>query len=821
MLQGALCQLQILFAARRQVTALLHPNKPAHRRESSASRISHLPSLRLFTARGAADSPPRRRALPSAQSQSAHDAETCDQRLSPVGPLWLAFLLAAASFGALGGACPASHPQAPQRLIPGPIVAASAVVPPWLDVHSAAQRPAGQLSTSVRPSTTSVPILRSPARIHPLPPRPTARLNLRARRARLPRSSGYARLPLDDQLAGHVSRPCPIACPISQIARRGQPVAASSVQSTLQLVPGPYIGTHLDSIQTSSFSDRLPSVSRLTPSTYSTLLPPAIFVYRNNAPAHSSHPTLLGCSALIDIGFFYSSFNPHNTSTSCPTSHCQPQNLQHRPHLYIFGTPLSTYGLAQGWSTPPIVDINLLIEPRGSESPGSKKSSTSAASTSTGATRVYTTAPSAYTQSPAYASTSPAYISASPAYAAPSPAYGPMPAYPVSGPTSSMALPPASMQGGPVLPAISELQRHPDPVQHPQFRPLYTGPPAPTATPQLPPGLNGSPPSQLIKRPASQTPLPEESPAKKQSKWTPEEDNLTIELRGQGMKWDDIAKRLPGRSSISCRLRYQNYLEKRAVWDEEKKNKLARLYARFKDQMWQKVATEMGIPWRSAESMHWQLGEQEMSARANAPVFQLHPSATGTNSPPSVPVVPTPHGFTPANAAQLVPNPPTVSPQHHQSQPPPPLPPGPMHSYHHRSDSNQTQSRRRNSSFSRRRTDGRSRSSVPPQLGHTLPQLLPASEADLVSGMMTAPIPETHFGIKRESENVGFTEQSVKRRREEEDTPTHRSEAETRSQGGRSPDRSSQHSGNGSMKSVKREPDEAEQALAEPSRFGT
>ncbi|OAG07806.1 uncharacterized protein CC84DRAFT_1047788, partial [Paraphaeosphaeria sporulosa] len=106
-----------------------------------------------------------------------------------------------------------------------------------------------------------------------------------------------------------------------------------------------------------------------------------------------------------------------------------------------------------------------------------------------------------------------------------------------------------------------------------------------------------------------QEPLPEESPAKKQSKWTPEEDNLTIELRGQGMKWDDIAKRLPGRSSISCRLRYQNYLEKRVVWDEEKKDKLTRLYARYArsyliDQMWQKVATEMGIPWHSAESMH-------------------------------------------------------------------------------------------------------------------------------------------------------------------------------------------------------------------------
>jgi hypothetical protein len=97
------------------------------------------------------------------------------------------------------------------------------------------------------------------------------------------------------------------------------------------------------------------------------------------------------------------------------------------------------------------------------------------------------------------------------------------------------------------------------------------------------PRSNGSPP-QALKRQASQTPLPEESPAKKQSKWTPEEDNLTIELRGQGMKWDDIAKRLPGRSSISCRLRYQNYLEKRAIWDEEKKNKLARLYARYVQQ---------------------------------------------------------------------------------------------------------------------------------------------------------------------------------------------------------------------------------------------
>jgi len=70
-------------------------------------------------------------------------------------------------------------------------------------------------------------------------------------------------------------------------------------------------------------------------------------------------------------------------------------------------------------------------------------------------------------------------------------------------------------------------------------------------------------------------------PPKKMGKWTPEEDRLAIELRRKGMKWDDISKQLPGRSAISCRLRYQNYSEKRPDWDEERKNKLARLYNRL------------------------------------------------------------------------------------------------------------------------------------------------------------------------------------------------------------------------------------------------
>lgn len=165
----------------------------------------------------------------------------------------------------------------------------------------------------------------------------------------------------------------------------------------------------------------------------------------------------------------------------------------------------------------------------------------------------------------------------------------------------------------------------------------------------LAPGQAVSHSSGANKRPAAAAAHPGESPAKKQSKWTPQEDALNVKLRGSGLKWEEISQQLPGRSAISCRLRYQNYIERRAEWDEEKKNKLARLYARYafntalnhsswshaqkmltsfghlrlKENMWEKLAQEMGIPWRSAEAMHWLMGEQEMAQRANIPVFRL------------------------------------------------------------------------------------------------------------------------------------------------------------------------------------------------------
>jgi hypothetical protein len=231
--------------------------------------------------------------------------------------------------------------------------------------------------------------------------------------------------------------------------------------------------------------------------------------------------------------------------------------------------------------------------------------------------------------------------------------------------------------------------------------------------------------------------------------------------------------------------------------------------------MWQKVATEMGIPWRSAESMHWQLGEQEMSARANAPVFQLHPSATSNSSPSQIAAIPAPipaptsHGFTPANATQLMPSSQPVSAQHHQA-PPPPSQQGPAHPFHQRTDSGSSQGRRRNDSFSRRRANTLSRSSVPPQLCHPLPQIQAASAEDLVSGARTAPAPIMQSSIKREGECPSYIEQYQKRRWEDDVTGPSQADLDARSQGGRSPDKLSQRSATGSVKSFKRESGEFE-----------
>ena len=145
--------------------------------------------------------------------------------------------------------------------------------------------------------------------------------------------------------------------------------------------------------------------------------------------------------------------------------------------------------------------------------------------------------------------------------------------------TTASDLERAAMDVSPALrPILPPLRSNSPPLHHPMFL-QHSALPNNYVISRIHDSYNNPPPSSA-KRPRLSSPPPITQPAKRQSKWTAEEDAVIIELRGTAMKWEDISRRLPGRSAISCRLHYQNYLERRAEWDEEKKNRLARLYER-------------------------------------------------------------------------------------------------------------------------------------------------------------------------------------------------------------------------------------------------
>ncbi|KAF4334157.1 DRPLA-like protein [Fusarium beomiforme] len=182
-------------------------------------------------------------------------------------------------------------------------------------------------------------------------------------------------------------------------------------------------------------------------------------------------------------------------------------------------------------------------------------------------------------------------------------------------------------------------QIRPVPALTYQQFPLKASPAPPVASTQMS-GRRGMPPHAA-----------DQPPVKKHGKWSSEENALIIKLRQCNMKWDDISKRLPGRSATACRQHYQAHLQGQSDWDEELKNKLARLYERFKPEMWAKIAEEMAVPWRAAEAMHWQLGEADMTRRAGINTFSLaavnvdksysflsSPSPREVHSQPSLPL---------------------------------------------------------------------------------------------------------------------------------------------------------------------------------------
>src|SRR5215469_7706679 len=244
------------------------------------------------------------------------------------------------------------------------------------------------------------------------------------------------------------------------------------------------------------------------------------------------------------------------------------------------------------------VDISKLLVSRDSTSPADDRSNSSTAQSSTARATTNTTPgpPASFSRD---IDTPGGYSKATQNHLKPPP--------PAT--SDALSLPPqlppvSSLQPGPLLqPSLHQVtQPYVPPASHYYPAPPPTQPSSTYSSSQSLPPLSASVPSipqpfPTSIQPAQPSGLTSTIPAKRlavessggdgspphkkhHGKWTPEEDAIAIELRRRKVKWDDIAKQIPGRSAISCRLRYQNYSEKRPQWDEEKKNKLARLYNR-------------------------------------------------------------------------------------------------------------------------------------------------------------------------------------------------------------------------------------------------
>ncbi|KAL9000249.1 MAG: hypothetical protein Q9188_005719 [Gyalolechia gomerana] len=174
-------------------------------------------------------------------------------------------------------------------------------------------------------------------------------------------------------------------------------------------------------------------------------------------------------------------------------------------------------------------------------------------------------------------------------------------------------------------------------------------------------------PTSSSKRTASTSPQESRQANKKPTRqWSKSDSEELLRLRGDNMKWEDVARHFPGRTSTACRLRYQNYLERKYDWTDEKKAKLARLYDRssssaviytlvvgravkteasgclltlcpfsYKHEMWEGISKELQIPWRAVEDMHWVMGQVDMANLAGARL--LHPDRVGDDPAPMSP----------------------------------------------------------------------------------------------------------------------------------------------------------------------------------------
>ncbi|KAJ9500745.1 hypothetical protein H2202_003961 [Exophiala xenobiotica] len=109
-------------------------------------------------------------------------------------------------------------------------------------------------------------------------------------------------------------------------------------------------------------------------------------------------------------------------------------------------------------------------------------------------------------------------------------------------------------------------------------------------------------------RPPSMTnhQLPQETlPRPSQSgPWTPEEDDILIKAKGQGLAWEEIHKKFfPNKTGNACRKRHDRLLIKARdpTWDEARTQQVVARYNRVRDQVWRGIAEQVGEKWEDVE----------------------------------------------------------------------------------------------------------------------------------------------------------------------------------------------------------------------------
>ncbi len=91
--------------------------------------------------------------------------------------------------------------------------------------------------------------------------------------------------------------------------------------------------------------------------------------------------------------------------------------------------------------------------------------------------------------------------------------------------------------------------------------------------------------------------------------WSPENDDLLIRARQEGLNWEPIASLwFPDKSANACRKRHKRLMENLNIsdgadlWDGVKMETLAKAYVDVRERMWKLLAERLGEKWQNVEA---------------------------------------------------------------------------------------------------------------------------------------------------------------------------------------------------------------------------